>query len=49
MIGIGIGLSLTLGAGGGVPWRSFGGLAFRVGGQILRVTSKALVVENPND
>lgn len=31
--------------GGGAPWRSFGGEALRVGGMILRVTSKALVVE----
>jgi hypothetical protein len=31
------------------PWLTFGGLALRVGGQILRVTSKALAVENPND
>jgi hypothetical protein len=30
------------------PWRSFG-LAFRVNGQTLRITSKALVVENPNE
>ena len=49
MIGIAIGIGITFGGGPGVPWRSFGGLAFRIGGQTLRVTSKALVVENPND